>query len=40
MELSHLENPPIVQLLKKFPAFHGTCKFTEVLTRALHWSLS
>jgi hypothetical protein len=30
-----LEKPPIVLLLKNFPAFYGT-----VFTRALHWSLS
>jgi hypothetical protein len=35
-----LEKPPIVQLLKSFPAFYGTRKFITVFTRALHWSLS
>jgi hypothetical protein len=35
-----LEKPPIVQLLKNFPAFYGTRKFIMLLTRALHWSLS
>jgi hypothetical protein len=35
-----LEKPPIVQLLKSFPAFYGTRKFVTVFTRALHWSLS
>jgi hypothetical protein len=30
-----LEKLPIVQLLKNFPAFYGTRRFT----RALHWSL-
>jgi hypothetical protein len=28
-----LEKPPVVQLIKNFPAFY-------VFTRALHWSLS
>jgi hypothetical protein len=40
MELSLLEKPPIVQLLKKFPALYGTQRFITVFTRALHWSLS
>jgi hypothetical protein len=35
-----LQNPPIVQPLKNFPAFYGTQKFITVFTRALHWSLS
>jgi hypothetical protein len=35
-----LENPPIVELLKNFPAFYGTRRFITVFTRALHWSLS
>jgi hypothetical protein len=35
-----LEEPPIVQLLKSFPAFYGTRRFITVFTRALHWSLS
>jgi hypothetical protein len=35
-----LEKPPIVQLLKHFPAFYGTGRFITVFTRALHWSLS
>jgi hypothetical protein len=35
-----LEKPPIVQLLKNFPAFYGTRKFISVFTRALHWSLA
>jgi hypothetical protein len=39
MELSPLEKPPVVQLLKNFPAFYGTRRFITVLTRALHWSL-
>jgi hypothetical protein len=34
------EKPPIVQLLKNFPAFYGTRKFITVLTRALHCTLS
>jgi hypothetical protein len=35
-----LEEPPIVQPLKNFPAFYGTRRFNTVFTRALHWSLS
>jgi hypothetical protein len=35
-----LEQPPIVQLLKKFPAIYGTRRFIAVFTGALHWSLS
>jgi hypothetical protein len=35
-----LEKPPIVQLLKNFPAFYGTRRYITVFTRALHWSLS
>jgi hypothetical protein len=34
-----LEKPPIVQLLKNFPAFYGPRRFIIVFTRALHWSL-
>jgi hypothetical protein len=34
-----LEKPPIVQLLKNFPAFYGTRRSITVFTRALHWSL-
>jgi hypothetical protein len=34
-----LEELPIVQPLKKFPAFYGTRRFFTVFTRALHWSL-
>jgi hypothetical protein len=40
MELTLLEKLPVVQLLKKFPAFYGNRKFITVFTRALHWSLS
>jgi hypothetical protein len=40
MEGALLEKPPIVQLLKNFPAFYGTWRFITVFTRALHWSLS
>jgi hypothetical protein len=36
----HAYKLPIVQLLKKFPAFYGTRWFTTVFTRALHWFLS
>jgi hypothetical protein len=35
-----LEKPPIVQLLKSFPATYGTRRFNTVFIRALHWSLS
>jgi hypothetical protein len=35
-----LEEPPIAQLLRNFPTFHGTRRFISVFTRALHWSLS
>jgi hypothetical protein len=31
-----LGEPPIVQPLKNFPAFHGTRRFNTVFTRALH----
>jgi hypothetical protein len=34
-----LEEPPIVQPLKNFPAFYGTRRFNTVFIRALHWSL-
>jgi hypothetical protein len=35
-----LENSPIVEPLKNFPAFYRTRKFITVITRALQWSLS
>jgi hypothetical protein len=35
-----LEKLPIVQPLKKFPAFYGTRRFITMFTRAIHWSLS
>jgi hypothetical protein len=35
-----LQKPPIVQLLKDFPAFYGSQRFNTVFTRALHWPLS
>jgi hypothetical protein len=35
-----LEEAPIVQPLKNFPAFYGTRRFNTVFTTALHWSLS
>jgi hypothetical protein len=35
-----LEEPPIVQAIKNFPAFYGTWRFNTVFTRALRWSLS
>jgi hypothetical protein len=36
MQLSLLEKPPVVQLLKNLPAFYGTQRFITVFTRALH----
>jgi hypothetical protein len=39
MELSLLEEPPILQLLKNFPVFYGTRRFITVFTKALHWSI-
>jgi hypothetical protein len=39
-EPSPLEDSPIVQPLKNFPAFYGTRTFNTVFTRALDWSLS
>jgi hypothetical protein len=38
MEL--LEKPPVVQLLKNSPLFHGTRKFITVFTEVLLWFLS
>jgi hypothetical protein len=35
-----LEKLPIVQPLKKFPAFYGTQRFITVFRRAHYWSLS
>jgi hypothetical protein len=35
-----LKKPPIVHLLKNFPAFYRTQRFITVFTRAFHWSLS
>jgi hypothetical protein len=35
-----LEEPPIVQPLKKFPVSHGTRRFNTMFIRGLHWSLS
>jgi hypothetical protein len=35
-----LEKPPVVQLLKNFPAFYGTRRFITVFARALHWYLN
>jgi hypothetical protein len=35
-----LQKPPVVELLKNFPAFYGTRRFITVFTRALHRSLS
>jgi hypothetical protein len=34
------QKPPIMQLLKNFPAFHWTRRFVTVFTKVLHWSLS
>jgi hypothetical protein len=35
MELSLLEKPPVVYLLKNFPTFYGTQRLMIVFTRAL-----
>jgi hypothetical protein len=35
-----LEKLRTVQLLKNFPVFYGTRRFSTVFTRALHWTLS
>jgi hypothetical protein len=35
-----LAGRPNLQLLKNFPAFHGTRRFITVFARALHWFLS
>jgi hypothetical protein len=35
-----LEKPPIVQLLKYFPAFNRTWRVVTMFTRALYWSIS
>jgi hypothetical protein len=40
MVLALLEKPPIVQLLKNFPAFYGNRRFITVFIKTLHWSLS
>jgi hypothetical protein len=40
MELSPLEKPPVVQLLKNFPPFYGTQRFITMFTRVLQWPLS
>jgi hypothetical protein len=40
MELSLLEKPLVVQILKNFPAFYGSRRFITVFTKALYWSLS
>jgi hypothetical protein len=37
---AHLEKPPIVQLLKNFPAIYGTRRFITVFKRAIRWPLS
>jgi len=29
----------VAQLVKKYPAFYGTRRFSTVFTRAYHWSL-
>jgi hypothetical protein len=38
--VTHGAKPPILQLLKNFPAFYGTRRFTTVVDRVLHLSLS
>ena len=35
-----LEQPPGLQLVKKFPAFHGTRRFITAITSVGHLSLS
>jgi hypothetical protein len=35
-----LEELPVVQLVKNFPAFYGTRRFNTVFTVDLHWSLT
>jgi hypothetical protein len=35
-----LDQPPVVQPLKNFPAFYGNRRFITVLTKAVHWPLS
>jgi hypothetical protein len=35
MELSFLEKPPVMRLLKNFPTYYGTSKFITVFTRTL-----
>jgi hypothetical protein len=34
-----LEKPPIVQLLKNFPSFYGTRRFSTMFIKVLYWSL-
>jgi hypothetical protein len=34
------KKPPILQILKNFPAFYETRGFITMVTRALHWPLS
>jgi hypothetical protein len=35
-----LEKPSVAQLLKNFPIFYGTRRFSTMFTRTFHWSLS
>jgi hypothetical protein len=35
-----LEKPPIVKLLKKFPACYGIRRFITAFTKSLQWSIS
>jgi hypothetical protein len=35
-----IEKPPIVQLAKTFWKFYGTCRFINMFTRPLYWSLT
>ena len=39
-EWALLEEPPVLNLLKNFPAFYGTQRFITVFPRAFYWSLS
>jgi hypothetical protein len=34
------QSPPVVKLLKNFPALHGTLRFITVITTAFHCPLS
>jgi hypothetical protein len=40
LELRGLQKRPAAQLVKNFPTFYGTRRFTSVFARAIRWSLS